>query len=66
MNRNVLIVMAGGFLVAVFVAVLVQATLKTDRKKQPVQEEARVQIVVAAKALKTGETLTAEMTPDWT
>ena len=60
MNRNVLIVMAGGFLVAVFVAVLVQATLKTDRKKQPVQEEARVQIVVAAKALKTGETLTAE------
>ena len=60
MNRNVLIVMAGGFLVAVMVAMIVQATLKTDRKKQPVQEEARVQIVVAAKALKAGEVLTAE------
>lgn len=58
MNRNVLIVMAGGFLVAVLVAMMVQATLKTDRKKQPVKEEARVQIVVAAKALKAGEQLT--------
>ncbi len=58
MNRNVLIVMAGGFLVAVLVAMVVQATLKTDRKKQPVKEEARVQIVVAAKALKAGEVLT--------
>ncbi|MCM2344170.1 MAG: Flp pilus assembly protein CpaB [Alphaproteobacteria bacterium] len=60
MNRNVLIVMAGGFLVAVLVAMIVQATLKTDKKKQPVKEEARVQIVVAAKPLKLGETLTAE------
>lgn len=60
MNRNVLIVMAGGFLVAVLVAMIVQATLKTDRKKAPVTEEARVQIVVAAKPLKSGETLTAE------
>lgn len=58
MNRNVLIVMAGGFLVAVMVAMIVQATLKTDRAKQPVKEEARVQIVVAAKALKAGEVLT--------
>lgn len=58
MNRNVLIVMAGGFLVAVLVAMVVQATLKTDRKKQPLKEEARVQIVVAAKALKAGEVLT--------
>ncbi|QQG36972.1 MAG: Flp pilus assembly protein CpaB [Micavibrio aeruginosavorus] len=60
MNRNVLIVMAGGFLVAVLVAMVVQATLKTDKKKQPVKEEARVQIVVAAKPLKLGETLTAD------
>lgn len=58
MNRNVLIVMAGGFLVAVMVAMIVQATLKTDRAKQPVKEEARVQIVVAAQALKAGEVLT--------
>jgi len=58
MNRNVLIVMAGGFLVAVLVAMLVQATLKTDRKKQPLKEEARVQIVVASKAIKAGEKLT--------
>ncbi len=60
MNRNVLIVMAGGFLVAVIVAMVVQATLKTDRKKQPLKEEAKVQVVVAAKALKAGEVLTAE------
>ena len=60
MNRNVLIVMAGGFLVAVLVAMIVQATLKTDNKKQPVKQEARVQVVVATKALKAGETLTAE------
>lgn len=60
MNRNVLIVMAGGFLVAVLVAMIVQATLKTDKKKQPVKQEARVQVVVATKALKAGETLTAE------
>lgn len=57
MNRNVLIVMAGGLLVAVLVAMIVQATLKGDRKKQPVKEEARVQIVVASKALKAGEAL---------
>lgn len=59
MNRNVLIVMAGGLLVAVLVAMIVQATLKGDRKKQPVKEEARVQIVVASKAIKAGETLSA-------
>lgn len=60
MNRNVLIVMAGGLLVAVLVAMIVQATLKGDRKKQPVKEEARVQVVVAAKAIKAGDTLNAE------
>lgn len=58
MNRNVLIVMAGGFLVAVLVAMLVQATLKTDKKKQPVKEEPRIQIVVAATPIKAGATLT--------
>lgn len=57
MNRNVLIVMAGGLLVAVLVAMIVQATLKGDRKKQPVKEEARVQIVVASKPIKAGEAL---------
>lgn len=57
MNRNVLIVMAGGLLVAVLVAMIVQATLKGDRKKQPVKEEARVQVVVAAKAINAGDTL---------
>lgn len=60
MNRNVLIVMAGGLLVAVLVAMIVQATLKGDRKSQPVKEEPRVQVVVAAKAIKAGDTLTAE------
>lgn len=60
MNRNVLIVMAGGFLVAVLVAMIVQATLKGDSKKQPLKEEPRVQIVVASKTIKIGEVLTAE------
>ncbi len=58
MNRNVLIVMAGGLLVAVLVAMIVQATLKGERKQQPVKEEARVQIIAASKAIKAGEALT--------
>ena len=52
MNKNVLIVLAGGFLVAVFVAMMVQASLSGGKKDEPTTE--RVEILVAAKNLKTG------------
>ena len=54
MNKNVLIVLAGGFLVAILVAVLVQATLG---KKGGDQEAQSVQILVAAKTLSVGRKL---------
>lgn len=57
MNRNLAIVMVGGFLIAVLVAVLVQAGLSSKKKPPPVQEEPRVQIIVASKSLTTGAVL---------
>lgn len=65
MNRNVMIVMAGGFLIAVLVALLVQAGLSGGKKQEaapaPVaaKEEPKVQIAVAATDLKAGTDLTA-------
>lgn len=58
MNKNLVIVMVGGFLIAILVALIVQAGLK-DNKKAAVQikEEPRVSIVVAAKALPVGTKL---------
>jgi len=57
-----MIVLAGGFLIAVLVALLVQAGLSGGKKEQPVilQEEAKVQIVVASRDLKTGTELDEE------
>lgn len=55
MNKNVLIVLIGGFLVAVLVAVLVQAMI--GGKKQEVVEIPRVEILVAAKDLSVGREL---------
>ena len=52
MNKNILIVLAGGFLIAVLVAVIVQASLG-GAKKEEVNIK-KVEILVAAKALKTG------------
>jgi len=64
MNKNVLIVLAGGFLIAVLVAVLVQASLNGG-SKQPIEvaavrEEPMVQIIVAARDLKIGDELRDE------
>ncbi len=54
MNKNVLIVLAGGFVVAILVAVLVQASL--GGKKQ-VESGPKTQVLVAAKMLPLGKEL---------
>jgi len=55
MNKNVLIVLIGGVLIAGLVAVLVQASL--GKRKAPVEQEAKVEVLVAASNLKTGHEL---------
>ncbi len=55
MNKNVLIVLAGAVLVAVLVAVMVQ--LMMDEKEEPVVQEAKINVLVAAKDLKIGQEL---------
>lgn len=62
MNRNLIIVLTGGLLIAVLVAVLVQASLGGGKKKkEPVVAEVKnVQILVAAKNLSIGTELTNE------
>lgn len=54
MNKNIVIVLAGGFLIAILVAVMVQAALNGSGKTKTV-EESRVQILVAAKNLTVGK-----------
>lgn len=51
-NRNIIIVLAGGFIVAVLVALMVQAALSGGGKE--VEEVPRVQVLVAAKPLGVG------------
>ena len=51
-NRNIIIVLAGGFIVAVLVALMVQAAL--SGKKETPEEAPRVQVLVAAKSLSVG------------
>jgi pilus assembly protein CpaB len=62
MNKNILIVLGGGFLIAVLVAVMVQASLSGSKKKQAAasKPEAKVMLVVAAKDLKSGDKLDEE------
>lgn len=55
MNKNVLIVLGGGFLIAVLVALMVKASLGTNKPAPAPVAEARVSIVVAAKPLKAGD-----------
>ncbi len=55
MNKNVLIVLAGGFVVAILVAVLVQASL--GGKKQVADEGPKTQVLVAARDLAIGTEL---------
>lgn len=57
MNKNVLIVLAGGFVVAILVAVLVQASL--GGKKQVTDTGPKTQVLVAARDLSIGTTLAA-------
>lgn len=58
MNRNILIVLGGGFLIAVLVALMVQMSLGGSKKTQQVAApEARSAVIVATRALKTGDTL---------
>lgn len=59
MNKNILIVLAGGFVIAILVAVLVQASL-SGTEQTPVLPEAKVQVLVAAADLKPGHVLVAE------
>lgn len=56
MNKNVLIVLAGGFLIAILVAILVQASLG-EKKKEQQKASNKVEIIVAAKNLATGREL---------
>jgi len=56
MNKNVLIVLAGAVLVAVLVAVMVQVMIG-GQDEPVVQEEAKINVLVAAKDLKIGQEL---------
>ena len=51
MNKNILIVLGGGFLVAIVVALIVQASFGKKNSNM-------VEVVVASKAVKTGENVT--------
>lgn len=58
MNKNILIVLAGGFVIAILVALLVQAGLSGGKKKTVKDSSGEmVRIVVAAKNLSTGDEL---------
>jgi len=56
MNKNVLIVLAGAVFVAVLVAVMVQVMIG-GQDEPVVQEEAKINVLVAAKDLKIGQEL---------
>lgn len=60
MNRNILIVLVGGALIAVLVAVLVQASLGGGKSPETVSvaEVPKVEIIVAAKSIGVGDDLT--------
>ncbi len=57
MNRNILIVFGGAIAIAVVVALLVQVSIGGKKKSAPAVQEAKVQILVAAKALGIGHEL---------
>ncbi len=61
MNKNVLIVLAGGFVIAILVAVLVQAGLS---EKKPEVAQSNAQILVAARDLRVGTDI-AETDVKW-
>lgn len=55
MNKNIVIVLVGGFLVAVLVALIVQATLGGGKSEET--NIKRIEILIAAKNLETGHEL---------
>ncbi len=57
MNKNIMIVVGGAVVVAFMVALLVQVTMGKPDAVAPVQEEAKVEILVAAKDLVIGREL---------
>lgn len=58
MNRNVVIIMVGGFTVALLVAMLVQATLSGGKKEVATGPSTQIQIVVAKEDIGAGDSLT--------
>ena len=60
MNRQTLIILGGGFCMALLVAVLMQSLLGGSAKPEILNEEPKAQVLVAAKTLKIGETLDKE------
>jgi pilus assembly protein CpaB len=60
MNRNLVIVLAGGFLIAIVVALIVQMSLKGKAPQPVAAVDPPVQVIVAAKDLPVGEDLTAD------
>jgi pilus assembly protein CpaB len=57
MNRNVIILLAGGVLISVLVAALAMASMSGGKKKSAPKIESKLEIVVAAHALKAGTDL---------
>lgn len=53
MNKNIVIVLVGGFLISILVALIVQSSL-SGKKEAEVAEIKKIEILVAAKDLKTG------------
>lgn len=62
MNKNILIVLAGGFLIAVLVALMVQMSLSSSKKQQvaATKPAATVMLAVASKDLESGDKLSAD------
>jgi len=57
MNRQTLIILGGGFCAALLVALLMQAMLGGGSKPEILNEEPKVQVLVASKNLSIGDTL---------
>lgn len=53
-NRNIIIVLVGGFIVAVLVALMVQSALSGSQKKEEVVDVVKAKVLVAARPLNVG------------
>ena len=60
MNRQTLIILGGGFCAALMVALLMQAMLGGNSKPEILNEEPKVQVLIASKNLSIGDTLDAD------